>query len=447
MEQHPIPQDVTGFQFKLIGSMTVKQFGYVAVGVIIAVVLYYLPLHFPLAFMVKLLLIPLSGGSGVVIAFVPIEGRPVDVMASNFFSAIFSPNQYVYHKQGRHFLFNTTTTIIPTPTAKEAAAKAAAVQKPKTPPTSKQQQLQQLLNAETGHVRNKLDEKEMSFLKSITSLPTQPIASGFKTAQNAVKAAIPTTPITPPKIISVQEENLPKPQLPKEEPKPTSSPSQKPEVQEQALVQQEASLEQQLDQAKKEESQTQTNPQIAAQAHQKVVELETQIQTIHAEKAKLEQEVIELRKQLNKTQAVPQPAVTPSAMPTPTAPPKPVQDAQHVRNVPQNMSKSVGLPHVPDTPNVITGIVKDPRGNILSSILVEVKDKEGNPVRAFKTNPLGQFASATPLVPGSYTIELEDPKGQQKFDVVQILVNNEILLPIEVISHDAREQLRKELFN
>ena len=44
MENHPIPQDVTGFQFRLIGSMTVKQFGYLSAGVIAAVIVFYMPI-------------------------------------------------------------------------------------------------------------------------------------------------------------------------------------------------------------------------------------------------------------------------------------------------------------------------------------------------------------------------------------------------------------------
>src|SRR5258708_3963548 len=84
MDQHPIPQDVTGFQFKLIGSMTVKQFAYVATGVITAVILYYLPLKTNLAILIKVVLIPLFGASGFAIAFIPIDGRPVDIMATNF---------------------------------------------------------------------------------------------------------------------------------------------------------------------------------------------------------------------------------------------------------------------------------------------------------------------------------------------------------------------------
>ena len=72
MEQHPIPQDVTGFQFKLIGSMTVKQFGFVAAGIILAVILYYLPIKGLLAIPIKMILIPIYGISGIIISFVPI---------------------------------------------------------------------------------------------------------------------------------------------------------------------------------------------------------------------------------------------------------------------------------------------------------------------------------------------------------------------------------------
>jgi hypothetical protein len=101
----------------------------------------------------------------------------------------------------------------------------------------------------------------------------------------------------------------------------------------------------------------------------------------------------------------------------------------------------------PDEPNIVSGVVKDPRGNVLPNILVEIKDKADNPVRAFKTNALGNFASATALAPGTYTITLEDPRKQQTFDEIKITAANQIILPIEIISYDKREQLRKELFS
>jgi hypothetical protein len=123
------------------------------------------------------------------------------------------------------------------------------------------------------------------------------------------------------------------------------------------------------------------------------------------------------------------------------------QETKFVRSIPQNMAKSVGLPTTPEFPNILTGIIKDARGNPLPNILVEVKDAQGNAVRAFKTNALGQFASATPLVNGDFTIEFEDQNNQHKFDKVGFKANGEIILPIEIISVDKREELRRSLFN
>lgn len=115
--------------------------------------------------------------------------------------------------------------------------------------------------------------------------------------------------------------------------------------------------------------------------------------------------------------------------------------------LPKSFNRNIGLPNIPESPNLITGITKDARGNALANILVEVKDKEGNPVRAFKTNEFGRFASATPLINGSYTIELEDPKGQNRFAKIIVNATGQIILPIVAISIDTREELRMSLFS
>ena len=96
MDNHPIPQDVTGFQFKLFGNMTIKQFAYLATGGVTAWVLLQLPIafliKFPLAFFFAIL------GAGL--AYVPISGRPMDIMIINFIKDIFMPTQFVYGKTG-----------------------------------------------------------------------------------------------------------------------------------------------------------------------------------------------------------------------------------------------------------------------------------------------------------------------------------------------------------
>lgn len=94
MDNHPIPQDVTGFEFKLIGEMTVKQFAYVATGAIFG----YLVYLFPVSILFKLPPIAIFTFVGFAFAFIPISGRPMDKMIFNFFKAVFSQNQYTYRE-------------------------------------------------------------------------------------------------------------------------------------------------------------------------------------------------------------------------------------------------------------------------------------------------------------------------------------------------------------
>ena len=83
---------------------------------------------------------------------------------------------------------------------------------------------------------------------------------------------------------------------------------------------------------------------------------------------------------------------------------------------------------------------------MLQNILVEVVDKNEIPVRAFKTNALGQFAAATQLPNGTYKVFFEDPKKEHEFDTIEITLNGDIFQPLEVFSVDQREKLRRELF-
>ncbi len=57
-------------------------------------------------------------------------------------------------------------------------------------------------------------------------------------------------------------------------------------------------------------------------------------------------------------------------------------------------------------------------------------DKQGLPVRALRSNKLGQFVAATPLSNGVYTIVVE--KDNLVFDKVAIELKNDIMPPILV---------------
>ncbi len=406
MENHPIPQDITGFQFKLIGDMTIKQFAYLAAGVVIGWIIFVLPL-------IPIVKIPLAGISillGAGFAFLPIEGRPMDLMISNFFKAVFYPTQFIYQKTGGHLW-------LPIPHLAQSQKQQRAQQAAQTASLSGQA-LKDYLNSLPKRSKNQLDQKEMVFFESLASLQANTPAPQLQVPQPATPHAFAN-------------------QAPPNQPAPVAKEAEMPSEEEEILRKEAQILQQQLVQAKTQES-AQSGSEEYKQAHLKVLELENLLTDTAKQKQVLEGQIAELQKKLtNENKNVYTASIAKA----------PKKETQNIRSIPQGLGKSIGLPIAPEFPNLVTGIVKDPRGNPLGNILVEIKDADSNPVRAFKTNPLGQFASATPLNNGTYTIEFEDTKGENKFDVIQFSVTGQIILPIEVLSVDTREELRRSLFS
>lgn len=97
MQQHPIPQNVTQYQFRLVGDMTLKQFLELAAGLLLA----YLFFASNLIFVFKWPLIILSILFGVGLAFFPIEDRPLDQWIVNFVKAIYGPTRFIWKKSDK----------------------------------------------------------------------------------------------------------------------------------------------------------------------------------------------------------------------------------------------------------------------------------------------------------------------------------------------------------
>ena len=377
MEDHPIPQNVTGFQFRLIGTMTVKQFAYVAAGAVSAVLVYYMPL----LYIIKMVLIPFFVLFGLGLAFVPIEGRPMDAMTMYYFRALFTPNQFIYKKRGGRIAIVSIMlhrALFPLGTKQKSQDVAA-----------KEERLKILLRlAREGRHENDIASKHKRSI--IVSLEEEKSSKGGKEMED-----------------ETGEEKEGKIHLEKER-------------QIQLLDQQINTLKQTLNQVRIIRVTQPITPETLA-ARKKIREIERQLQEIQEQKRKLENEIIELEQRLASKRRE-----------------REIIKTSSVRRIPTSIAQSVGLPKV-SSPNLIGGIVKDARGNVLPNILIETRDKEGNPVRAFKTNGLGQFISATPLLNGTYHIELEDPRGQHRFNTIEIVADGTILDPLEILSVDQRE--------
>ena len=102
------------------------------------------------------------------------------------------------------------------------------------------------------------------------------------------------------------------------------------------------------------------------------------------------------------------------------------------KTVPPVFNPSLIIPTLPAIPNILGGFVKNAEGKLVEGAIIEVRDATLSPVRAFKTNKLGQFQIATPLPNGIYEIETE--KDNLTFDIIKVELRGEILPPFEIVA-------------
>ncbi len=443
MEQHPIPQNVTNFQFKLIGDITLKQFGYLAGGLLIG----YLCTKVPLV--PEFLRWPIGGlfvilGFGL--AFVPIEQRPMDRLLLAFFKSIYLPTQYVWQKQNlppealislpavqiavqpiikptvivppvklvahqplpsNHFVPKPPPRFVPVPVQAKPVPPHFPLPKPQTKPKPGiiQPPPQYKPTAKAPIDRWTLGAPPV-VIKTAAPIPTKPYNAPV-TGNKIIFNQTPIKPIVP--INTSQQADAIKSQY--------------------AQVTQK--LSQQITLLQKEMQQ-------GTLAKDRLMELQQTLLQLLQEKERLDNEVVELRKKLaakNSTRTE-----TPSMYAN-----KPQEAMPTVKIIAPQAAVRSGIPQLTNQPNVITGIIKDSRGTLLPNLIVTVKDKEGVPVRALKTNKLGQFAASTPLRDNAYFIEVEDPKKQYTFNRVEVELSSKILPPLEISAVSEKDILRQKL--
>ncbi len=174
MEQHPIPQQISSYQFKLVGDMTLKQFFQIAGGVIVSLIFYSTPLH-PF---IKWPFILFSAGLGAALAFLPFEERPLERWIFAFFRSIYSPTLYYWRKTDKPPVFYT-----------EAAAAPAITTVANTSP---------IVETNTA----KLEEAEKSFLSKMGGLWN---VAGAPAPKSTTQPLVPPTPVVTQTMISKQQ--------------------------------------------------------------------------------------------------------------------------------------------------------------------------------------------------------------------------------------------------
>lgn len=419
-QAHPIPQNVTNFEFHLVGDMTLKQFGYLAAGLGFAFLIFTtLSTVLPI---VAWPIIVISSLLGTAFAFLPIQDRPLDHWVAAFFRAIFkptslkysskilNPNDPFFSKRLTHYL-NTQrkVPIIARPLPPLPEVQANALKKPEASLGQKKQSFIDKFKAgQTNFAAPAANQGTAASVQGIVKNQTQPVPTTERSTLHPLPYSSPAPGIMRnPEVISKLPDlhAIPKPQPPAlpESPVVTNSADLKKTVElaknaqenQKEIVKIEASL-----------------AQIKQQAAQPGVDPKTYIE-------QFEDLLTELQKLNEKSSQNAKELAAVSNLPV-----KPQTPATPIK------AKSIPTLKLTSFPNVINGIVTDSLGNYLEGSIVVAHDKQGLPVRALKSNKLGQFVAATPLPNGEYTIVIE--KDTLVFDKVSIELTNEILPPILV---------------
>lgn len=174
MEQHPIPTNVSSYQFKLVGDMTLKQFFQLAGGILIGILFYSSPLlpiiRYPLAF--------ISGLLGVGLAFLPFEERPLERWIIAFFRAIYSPTMFTWTKgSGPKQIFIPETLPEGTqqdPALKDYLNKSA---QPAPAPTTNLDKAESGFLAKLTGIVNNLSVPQTPLAPNVSTTSSQPLPS------------------------------------------------------------------------------------------------------------------------------------------------------------------------------------------------------------------------------------------------------------------------------
>jgi len=359
MDQHPIPQNVTAYQFRLVGDMTLKQFLELAGGLLAA----FLTTRFTL--LPVFFRWPLAGilaFGGIALAFLPVEERPLDTWLKNFIRSIYSPTQFLWQKTHPvpDFLTYIPPKVLATPTKitpKDQKYLQSFMQTMRPPAPKNPVDIQEF--SSLGRINQLLGTK----LAATAPTPTQPTLSaspGIKLRKLQTPEQIKKEAVVWQRQIGQKVKNIKPP--PMSAVKPTVPP-----------------------------------PKPAPEATGPIVEM-----------------VPALRPPLTVATLFP--------------PPLSVRDGK--RRVAPEFAYDLPLPSPPEAPNLVNGMVVTMEDRLLPNSIVEICNSQNQTVRAVKTNKLGQFFIATPLLNDNYEMRVEHP--EYTFDIIKIKAEGKIIPPIKI---------------
>lgn len=176
MNQHPVPQNISSYEFRLVGDMTLKQFFQLAGGAVVALIFY----ASGLPGIIKWPLVAFFSLFGAALAFLPFEERPLSTWITAFFKTIYSPTQYVWAQGGAEEVFSKESAGVGPPTMPKAAGVRPEEDLAKIP---------------ENQVLSTFEQAEKSFFQKVSAIfQTVSIPSQPDMATMVQQTPVPTTP-------------------------------------------------------------------------------------------------------------------------------------------------------------------------------------------------------------------------------------------------------------
>ena len=382
MIEHPVPQNITSYEFRLVGSMTLKQFFELMIGLGLAYMVYTTNLY-PL---IKWPLVFLLGIFGVALAFVPIEERPLDQWFWAFIRAIYNPTKFYWRRTLKEpEVFSNDTTKL-TRYKEDEDSLALAVSRKR----SRAEAYLQSLSTPTQEMSVDVSEANR--------------AAGILSLFDEVRVPLQSIEVTPQRFSPESE----KPDL-KLAPRRLHHANLQVEFEETNKSQLEDEKSTSLVQRKDGPVEVVAPPAVAVPIFSQQSTEPSLPQEIPQSYAVRDQREVSL------PQALPSQEVVSGLEP----------DAHEVVT-----SRALPFPNPPKAPNVLAGMVLDASGKLLENTIIEIRTEQGVPVRAIKSNKLGQFFTSSPLPTGIYQVFVEKPG--YTFEPKKLSVNDTVIAPLEI---------------
>jgi len=196
LEQHPIPQNISTYEFRLVGDMTLKQFFQLAGGIVLALIIFRLPLP---AF-IKYPLVLLSVTVGVLMAFIPINGRPFTQWLVAFIRAVYAPTEFSWQLLDESPV--TPAASPPPPAATASIPSSVPTTTPSSPSSIDPNRVASLpplpIVTFSGSKIEPAKPTQTLYSTSAQSAPSSPPPSSDTASATKAETPPPSTPAAPP---------------------------------------------------------------------------------------------------------------------------------------------------------------------------------------------------------------------------------------------------------